>query len=140
MTLPASLVSRKVPFSVTKLGEFWKFLYDQFCFKSYPNEGQLLGHFWKASLLSNNCYGHFWTILGNPFYFNIWPHCPICTLKKSIRQKVEMQFPRISIFTHTNNNKKGSSLVVEGVYGFPKKLRRFTLYSDENHCQNDLAF
>ena len=46
-------------------------------YQKSQNDWQLLGDFWKTSLLSKNCCCHFWGNFGNiwaTFYSNIWSH------------------------------------------------------------------
>ena len=78
-----------------QIGRFFKVLGDKFSYISCLSICLLFGLFWKTSLWSKNCLGHFQaTFRSNwaTFYFNIWSHC---TPQKKQKQPLKPE-PRAS--------------------------------------------
>ena len=65
--------------SVTRLGQFWKFLATFLLTKVAQKICQFLGYFWKRSLFVNaavvSIFGQLSVTVGPHFYSNIWSHC-----------------------------------------------------------------
>ena len=81
---------RGVVNSVTRLGDFWKFLVTNFITRVAKMFGDLLGYFER--FLSKSAVKTFWAIFGKnwaPFNSNIWSHWTVSIERKSLVEQFE---------------------------------------------------